>query len=554
MKWKKLFWYSIVYFLLGFLIFYVVTSIITITNYYSQTAVSPNKKVWGITLNATILTLEFFSTLATIMIYYYIGSSSYYKSVKDERNKYLTQDPLPYVVLAIPLYKEPLKVVSQTIQGALNIDYPKDRYKVVICDDSPSGQSQDIENYCKKHGVDYLRRDNRKGYKAGALNNALFKYESDFFAILDSDHIPTPNFFKTCMGGFIRDDIILVQGKPQFVNQDNYLQRSSAFIHTQFFHIYQKSRDTREGVIFAGTTGMFRTELLKQAGGFLEDTIAEDTDTSLCLIARGYKSRYIHEVCSKGLVPWSPISMINQVWRWTHGITSIFRRRLGIFISGKTSLINKIDMITTAFTPVVGIAVWFANLLLYIMYKSGIPLVRPSLTQYSIPLLLLAPVLISIASILMALIAWYREEKSDKMIKKRGLVGMTWTITAFYLLMVTAQSFLIWAVISGLLGIKKEFRRTQKMKLKTLGTTNEKWKYTLWSLGLFGLAVMFMIASYQTFIEGNAIFGWFIMAAVSLSMPIIITITYFPKLELLRTFAATKSAADVEREHLEKQS
>ena len=58
-----------------------------------------------------------------------------------------------------------------------------------------------------------------------------------------------------------------------------------------------------------------------------------------------------------------------------------------------------------------------------------------------------------------------------------------------------------------------------------------------------------MIASYQTFIAENPLFGWFIMAAVSLTMPIIITITYFPKLELLRTFAATKSAADVEREH-----
>ena len=206
-------------------------------------------------------------------------------------------------------------------------------------------------------------------------------------------------------------------------------------------------------------------------------------------------------------------------------------------------------MINTSFTPVVGIAVWFANLLLYIMYKTQIPLVRPSLTQYSIPLLLLAPVLISIASIVMALIAWYREEKSDRMIKKRGIFGMIWTIGAFYLLMITAQSFLIWAVISGLIGIRKEFRRTQKMKLKTLGTKNEKLKYSLWSLGLFGLAILFMIASYQTFIAENPLFGWFIMAAVSLTMPIIITITYFPKLELLRTFAATKSAADVEREH-----
>ena len=559
MNWKKIPWYTLTLSLFGFLTYYIITSILFILDVYSGN-LSNWRAILGLIFNFLILLIELLSAFYSVFIYYYIGSSSSYEIIKDENNKYLTSDPLPHVVVAIPLYKEPLKVVSQTIEGALNINYPKDRFEVVVCDDSPKGTSSDIENFCVERDVRFIQRADRKGFKAGAINNVLKQVDCDFFAMLDSDHIPTTNFIRTCLSGFVEDDIILVQGKPMFVNQDNYLMRSSAYIHTQFFHIYQKSRGIRNGVIFAGTTGMFRADLLKKFGGFLEDTLAEDTDTSFVLMSEGYKTRYIHEICSKGLVPWNPISMINQVWRWTNGITTIFRKRFFRIIRGKNSLINKTDIIATTLTPIIGISMWFVNLLLYIMYmlKSKLSLVeftfyRPVLGQ-NFPLLLLAPILISFASIIMAFVAWRREGKEDKMIKLRGLFGMIWTIVAFYMLMLTAQSFLIWAVLSALMGVRKDFDRTIKEKTKTMGKVSAKIKYTLWSIGLLVLAVLYYIASWETFraVPIDPLFGWFIIAAVSITIPIIITATHFRQLEIMKVFASTKTAADVEKEYEEK--
>ncbi|MHA1551970.1 MAG: glycosyltransferase, partial [Candidatus Heimdallarchaeaceae archaeon] len=306
MGWKKTLWYSLTVILFAFLGYYVVISSIHIVNVYKDD-LSNWKAIVGLALNFLILLVELFSAFYSVFIYYYIGSSSEYRLLKDDKNKYLTSDPLPKVAIFLPFYKEPLKVVSKTIEGVLNIDYPKNRFEVVVCDDSPAGESTDIEAFCRERNVKFIHRDSRKGFKAGAINNALSKVKCDFVGILDSDHIPTPNFIRTCLSGFTEDDVILVQGKPMFVNQDNYLQRSSAYIHTQFFHVYQKSRGTRNGVIFAGTTGMFRTDLLLEYGGFHDDTLAEDTDTSFALMSKGYKTRYLHVICSKGLVPWNPI-------------------------------------------------------------------------------------------------------------------------------------------------------------------------------------------------------------------------------------------------------
>ena len=48
--------------------------------------------------------------------------------------------------------------------------------------------------------------------------------------------------------------------------------------------------------------------------------------------------------------------------------------------------------------------------------------------------------------------------------------------------------------------------------------------------------------------SGNTLFGWFIIAAITTTIPIIITITHFKKLETMRKIAATKTAADIETE------
>lgn len=504
----------------------------------------------GLILNFFILLLELFSAFFSVFIYYYIGSSSNYTLLRDNNNKFLKSDSLPKVAVILPLYREPFAVVSQTLEGVMNLDYPKEKYEIVVCDDSPAEHSSEIESFCKINSITFIRRKNRSGFKAGAINNALKQIECDFIGILDADHIPTPNFIRTCLSGFTEDDIVLVQGKPMFVNQDDYLMRSSAFIQSQFYHIYQKSRGTRNGVIFAGTTGLLRVDLLKEFGGFLEDTLAEDTDTSFMLMSNGYKTRYLHEICSKGLVPWNPISMVNQVWRWTNGITSIFRKRFWKIVKGQNKTINKIDILSTITTPIIGTVMIFVYILLFVMYMikeftglAEFAFIRPDLGVF--PLLLVAPILISLASLIMAFVTWRREEKEDRMIRLRGIFGMAWTITAFYLLMMTAQYFLVWAVISALFGVKKEFDRTIKVKTKTIGKMSQKVKYTLWSTGLLLVAGAFYFASYRTIIAHDALFGWFIIAAVTATIPMIITIRHFSKLD----FTKDKTAADVEREY-----
>ena len=135
MSWKKVLWYTLTIILLSFLGYYIVTSTIYVINEYKGD-LSNWKAIIGFILNLLILLVELFSAFYSVFIYYYIGSSADYRLLKDEKNKYLISEPLPKVAILLPFYKEPLKVVSKTIDGALAIDYPKDRFDVVVCDDA----------------------------------------------------------------------------------------------------------------------------------------------------------------------------------------------------------------------------------------------------------------------------------------------------------------------------------------------------------------------------------------------------------------------------------
>jgi len=80
---------------------------------------------------------------------------------------------------------------------------------------------------------------------------------------------------------------------------------------------------------------------------------------------------------------------------------------------------------------------------------------------------------------------------------------------------------------------------------------SEKIKYSIWSFILLLLSIPFYYAIVQSFLSfpPDPLVGWFIMSAISLSVPAIITVTYFKELEFLKKARSTKSAADVIREY-----
>ena len=96
------------------------------------------------------------------------------------------------------------------------MDYPKDKYEIQVLDDSTDETveiSRKKVNEYKEKGfnIELLTRTDRKGYKAGALKEAMPKAKGDFVAIFDADFLPNKDFLKKTIPLFADENVAVVQ-------------------------------------------------------------------------------------------------------------------------------------------------------------------------------------------------------------------------------------------------------------------------------------------------------------------------------------------------------
>jgi len=150
----------------------------------------------------------------------------------------------PVVTVQIPLYNEKF-VVERIIKHVCLLDYPRDKLQIQVIDDS-TDECADIARHCveayKKSGfnIEHVRRDNRVGYKAGALAAAMDDVEGEFIAIFDADFIPEPDFLQKTVPFFEDSNVGLVQSRWSYLNsKTNMLTRLQTIMLDAHFGVEQ---------------------------------------------------------------------------------------------------------------------------------------------------------------------------------------------------------------------------------------------------------------------------------------------------------------------------
>ena len=87
-------------------------------------------------------------------------------------------DYLPFVSLHVPAYNEPPDMVIATLTSLTRLDYPN--YEIIALDDNTADENlwRPVEEFCAAHGIRFMHFEDREGYKAGALNEALQQADS----------------------------------------------------------------------------------------------------------------------------------------------------------------------------------------------------------------------------------------------------------------------------------------------------------------------------------------------------------------------------------------
>jgi cellulose synthase/poly-beta-1,6-N-acetylglucosamine synthase-like glycosyltransferase len=240
-------------------------------------------------------------------------------------------DELPFVTIQLPIYNEQF-VIGRLIEACCRLEYPRDRFEIQLLDDSTDETVEVAKAIADQYAagykglapqpIYYLHRENRYGYKAGALDAGLKTARGEFVAIFDADFVPPKDWVMKVIHHFAEPEIGMVQTRWTHLNRNySFLTQVEAILLDGHFVLEHGGR-SRAGVFFNfnGTAGMWRKDVIADAGGWQHDTLTEDTDLSYRAQIRGWKFKYLQDVECPAELPIEMTAFKTQQARWAKGL------------------------------------------------------------------------------------------------------------------------------------------------------------------------------------------------------------------------------------------
>jgi cellulose synthase/poly-beta-1,6-N-acetylglucosamine synthase-like glycosyltransferase len=389
-------------------------------------------------------------TLYTCNFYYLVVISRHQK-----KNNSVVLKEIPTVTLQLPIYNEKY-VATRLVDAVCAMDYPKDKMCIQVLDDSTDETYDILENQVlryKEKGFDihHIRRSNRKGYKAGALRNAMKFAKGDFIAIFDADFIPPTWFLKRALSYFCKPNIGLVQCRWGHINEKySPLTKAQALSLDFHFLIEQKAKSNSHLFMsFNGTAGIWRRQCIEDSGGWHTATLVEDLDLSYRAQMKGWKCVFIPDIVVDAELPVQMNSAKRQQFRWAKGSIQCAIKLLGDVAIRKIPVDTKVQAFVQLTRHIVHPLVLAQFLILPILLASKINL-------YVISGL---PALTIVAYLAMGPIAY--------MMVIKGMYAKKWkskALSYLYLIVYSAGMSVnnTVAVFDAFFGKNNEFLRTPK--------------------------------------------------------------------------------------------
>lgn len=246
----------------------------------------------------------------------------------------LPPDRYPTVTVQLPIFNERY-VVDRIIKAVGALRYPSDRLTIQVLDDSTDETSEIAHRLVEELRptgltIDYLHRTNRTGFKAGALQEGLFKTQADLVAVFDADFIPDPEFLLKVVPYFQDSAVAMVQTRWGYLNREySLLTRVQALLLDGHFVLEHSARFFSGRFFnFNGTAGIWRREAILAAGGWQGDTLTEDLDLSYRAQMQGAKFIFLPSVICPSELPVDIAAFKRQQFRWAKGAAQVAKKLL----------------------------------------------------------------------------------------------------------------------------------------------------------------------------------------------------------------------------------
>jgi cellulose synthase (UDP-forming) len=306
---------------------------------------------------------------------------------------------------------EPLSMFDRTLAACRRIRYPHTTY---LLDDTRDPRFREL---AERHDAVCLELLDVPGAKAGKINRALAATTEDFVLVLDPDHIPFPELLDRVLGHFDDDRVGFVQVAQAYYNQSRSFTAAGAAQQTYaFYGPGQMGLYGHRACVAIGANCTFRRTALESIGGH-GIGLAEDLVTAIRIHAAGWKSVYVPEVVSRGLVPEDLGSFYRQQLKWARGVYEVAFSELP-HLARKLAWRQRLSYLTIGTYYLFGVTTPLFLLIPYIYLWFG---VQPAAMRFAEFLTVVAPV--GLVGVVMYLVVqrWLCDRATERGLHWRGL-------------------------------------------------------------------------------------------------------------------------------------
>jgi cellulose synthase/poly-beta-1,6-N-acetylglucosamine synthase-like glycosyltransferase len=248
------------------------------------------------------------------------------------------------------------RVVGRLLESFYRLNYPADRFEVVVVDDGSEDGTADIcRRFAERFGNMRFLQLRVSGGKAKALNYGMKFCRGEIVGIFDADNVVARGALANVAEYFEDAKVSAVQGSIHSINSDeNMLTQFVAYEDLVRNEAFLRGKEALGLFVpLRGCVEFIRLRVLVELGGFDERTLAEDIEISARLTKLGHKVKYAHDVRGWQESPARLQQHLKQRTRWIRGYIEVAFRysRLLTSVNRRT-----MDAEVTLFMPLVALA------------------------------------------------------------------------------------------------------------------------------------------------------------------------------------------------------
>jgi cellulose synthase/poly-beta-1,6-N-acetylglucosamine synthase-like glycosyltransferase/peptidoglycan/xylan/chitin deacetylase (PgdA/CDA1 family)/spore germination protein YaaH len=242
----------------------------------------------------------------------------------------------PRVAVLIPAYNEET-VIVRTIRSVLNSDYRN--LHVIVIDDGSTDRTAEMarQAYASEIAAGHVMVLSKPNAgKAAALNYALDRITEEIYVGIDADTVIAADAISKLIPHFEDSRIGAMAGNAKVGNRVNLWTRWQALEYITSQNFERRALDLFHVVtVVPGAIGAWRTEPVRQAGGYPMNTVAEDADLTMNLLEQGWRVEYEDRSLAFTEAPVNARGLMRQRFRWSFGILQAVWKHKAAFIRNK---------------------------------------------------------------------------------------------------------------------------------------------------------------------------------------------------------------------------